>query len=270
MGAPRHGPVGLLRRMPSKSSRSPSPGTPLILAFETATKVSSVALLRGETLIAERAAPVGVDASLTLLSMVDELLEGDSSRLDGVDAFAVSIGPGSFTGLRIGLATLKGLAFARQGCAVAVSTLEALAEGALEGAQEEGGKMEGMPVVPLLDARRGEVYAAAFERKGSEWQTRVPEGVYRPEELATRIPTRCLLVGEGAALCHAVLRESLGDAIAIAAGPGYPRARFVGALAARALARGDGCDAADLIPRYLRRAEAEVKRTGVRFEAREA
>jgi len=256
--------------MPSNTSRttsrSSSPSTPLILAFETATKVSSVALLRGETLIAERTAPVGVDASLTLLSMVDELLEGDSTQLDAVDAFAVSIGPGSFTGLRIGLATLKGLAFARQGRAVAISTLEALAEGAAL----EGGQMEGMPLVPLLDARRGEVYAAVFEREGPEWKTRLPEGVYRPEELATRIPRKCVLVGEGAALCHAELRESLGDGIAIAANPGYPHARFIGALAARALSRGEGCDAADLIPHYLRRAEAEVKRTGVRFEAREA
>jgi len=232
---------------------------PLILAFETATKISSVALLRGETLIAQRTAPEGVDASVTLLRMVDELLEGDAAQLDGVDAFAVSIGPGSFTGLRIGLATLKGLAFAWQGRAVAVSTLLALAEAS---------PLEGGPVVPLLDARRGELYAAAFSRKGSGWKTLVPEGVYLPEELAERIPARCTLVGEGAALCGAALRESLGDGIAVQ--PGEPRAQFVGALAARALARGDGCDAADLVPHYLRRAEAEVKRTGVRFEAREA
>ena len=113
---------------------------PLILAFETATPVTSVALLRGESLVAERTAPVGVDASTTLLAMVDALFEGDPSRLKAVDVFAVSIGPGSFTSLRIGLATVKGLAFGRPHRAVAISTLEALAEAT---------QFRDAPVVPL-------------------------------------------------------------------------------------------------------------------------
>ncbi len=230
---------------------------PLILAFETATSVTSVALLRGESLVAERTAPVGVDASTTLLAMVDELFEGAASQLDTVDAFAVSIGPGSFTSLRIGLATAKGLAFGRLHRAVAVSSLEALAEAA---------PSFDAPVVPLLDARRGELYAAAFERSEAGWRTLVPEGVYLPEELAQRIPARCMLVGEGAALCRDLLRGALGDGVAVSSEPCEARARCVGALAARALARGEGGDAADLVPHYLRRAEAEVKRTGVRFE----
>jgi len=234
-----------------------SPSTPLILAFETATETASVALLRGEALVAERTAPVGVDASVTLLAMVDELFEGDVSGLDAVDAFAVSIGPGSFTGLRIGVATLKGLAFGRPHRAVAVSTLEALAEAA---------PSHDVPVVPLLDARRGEIYAAAFERIGSRWGTLAPESVYLPEELARLIPARCTLVGAGAAIWGERLREVRGAGVAEAAVAGEPSARFVGALAARALASGEGSDAADLVPRYLRRAEAEVKRTGIRFE----
>lgn len=234
-----------------------APSTPLILAVETATPVTSVALLRGEVLVAEKTAAAGVDASVTLLAMLDELFEGDPSRLDAVDAFAVSIGPGSFTGLRIGVATLKGLAFGRPHRAVAVSTLEALAEAA---------QTFDRPVVPVLDARRGEIYAAAFERRGPTWTTLVPEGVYLPEELAQRIPVRCTLAGEGAALCGDALRKALGDGVVVPASPCEARARFVGALAARALARGEGCDAADLVPHYLRRAEAEVKRTGVRFE----
>ena len=123
-----------------------APSTPLILAVETATPVTSVALLRGEVLVAEKTAAAGVDASVTLLAMLDELFEGDPSRLDAVDAFAVSIGPGSFTGLRIGVATLKGLAFGRPHRAVAVSPLEALAAAA---------QTFDRPGVPVIAARRG-------------------------------------------------------------------------------------------------------------------
>lgn len=234
-----------------------TPSTPLVIAFETATETPSVALLRGEVLVGERIAPAGVDASVTLLAMLDELLERDACGLDAVDAFAVSVGPGSFTGLRIGVATLKGLAFGRPHRAVAVSTLEALAEGA---------PSRDMPVVPLVDARRGEIYAAVYERVASGWRTLTPEGVYLPDELARRIPARCTLVGAGVAIWGEALREARGAGVAVASAPIEPRARFVGALAARALARGEGGDAADLVPRYLRRAEAEVKRTGVRFE----
>jgi tRNA threonylcarbamoyladenosine biosynthesis protein TsaB len=169
-----------------------------------------------------------------------------------VEAFAVSIGPGSFTGLRIGLATLKGLAFGSSRRSVAVPTLEALAQPA-RGAG---------PVVALLDARRGELYAAGFDGAAA-----VPEGVYTPEALARLLPPRCTLVGEGAQLFGTALRALRGPGVALAPGSlALPRARHVGALAARVLAAGGGGDAAELAPRYLRRAEAEVRRTGLRVE----
>jgi tRNA threonylcarbamoyladenosine biosynthesis protein TsaB len=232
------------------------PGSALVLALEPATAALSVALLRGPDLIAEISASAG-PAAATLLPAVDTLLGGAGVALRDLEAFAVSIGPGSFTSLRVGIATLKGLAF-EGGLPVApVSTLAALARVA--------GPTDRL-VVPMLDARRGEVYAAAYAA-GSEWEGVLPEGVYTPEALCEQLRPPCVLVGEGAALCGDAIADALGEGVAVLPPPeGNARARHVGALGVEQLARGSWVHAAQLAPHYLRRAEAEVKRTGERFE----
>ena len=228
---------------------------PLLLALETATRATSVALLRGEELIAEEAGAVDCTAAESLLPAVDAVLRKAGVDVSRLDAFAVSIGPGSFTGLRVGLATVKGLAFGSAQLVAPVSTLAALACTA---------PRRDLPVVPLLDARRGEMYAAAFDFAGDLLRPILEEGVYTPAELVARLPARCVLVGEGVALCGAEIRAGLGaGALAV---PGEPAARHVGVLGARMLARGEGVAAGEAVPRYLRRAEAEVQRTGRRFE----
>ena len=175
-----------------------------------------------------------------------------------MEALVVSIGPGSFTSLRIGLATAKGLCFRSPRRVAAVSTLEALAWAARAA---EG------TLVPLLDARRGEVYAAAYQDlDGEKPRVLVPEGVYTAEELAGRLPPDCLLLGEGVAVAGEALRERLGPEVRIAPPDLGPSARHVGALGARALAAGLDADVDGLVPRYLRRPQAEVQRTGLRFE----
>jgi tRNA threonylcarbamoyladenosine biosynthesis protein TsaB len=238
-------------------SRAPD-SPPLLLAVDTATEVASWALWRGERLVAEQAAEVGRPTAEGLLAALDALFARAGVGLDDVDGFAVSIGPGSFTGLRIGVATVKGLAFTPVKPVVGVPTLAALARHA------EGPG----PVVALLDARRGEVYAAGFEKdaegepKPASW---LPEGVVPVRELAGRLPAGCRLVGEGLAVCGDVF--SSVDLAPLA--PPYPEttARHVAALGARRFATEALPSAAPLIPRYVRRAEAEVKRTGERFEA---
>lgn len=234
-------------------------GAPLLLALETATPLASVALVRGEALLAERSLSHERPVSAELLPALAELLDAAGVTLAAVDAFAVSIGPGSFTGLRVGLASLKGLAFGSGRPAVAVSTLEALAAGAPPGET---------PLATLLDAQRGEVYGALWERGAAGLRLLVPEGLYRLEELAGQLPASVCLLGDGALLHAAWLRERLGPG-AIGAGPAHaaPRAAEVAALGRRRLAEGEGVDAASLVPRYLRRAEAEARRTGQRTEA---
>ncbi len=230
---------------------------PLLLAVESATARASVALLRGEELLAELLLDPGRPVSGTLLVGIDAVLARSGVTLDRVEAFAVSIGPGSFTGLRVGLATVKGLAFASERPVAAVPTLAALARTA--GAAAE-------PVVALLDAQRGEVYAAGFEDgEAARPLAGVPEALYTPGRLAELLPPECRLAGEGAEAHARVL--GLGAGRRLAAAPlGRPRAFQVGILGVRLLRAGLGRPAAELVPRYLRRAEAEARRTGQALE----
>jgi tRNA threonylcarbamoyladenosine biosynthesis protein TsaB len=233
--------------------------SPLLLAVETATRVMSVALLEGERLVAEITSDDARVHSERLLPAVDRLLELAGASLDAVSAFAVSIGPGSFTGLRIGLATVKAFAFDETRPVAAVPTLAALS------ATAAGAKG---PVAALLDARRGEVYAAAVVAAGDPEPTLLPDSVFTPEELASRLPPGTLLVvGEDAEPAAARLLALRPDLARLGAGAGAARAARVGRLGQALLAAGRAVPAADLVPRYVRRAEAEARRLGLPTEA---
>jgi tRNA threonylcarbamoyladenosine biosynthesis protein TsaB len=233
---------------------------PLLLAIESATAAAGVALLRGETEIASRALATDRPASELLLPAILALLGDAGVAIADVEAFAVSVGPGSFTGLRVGVSTAKGLAFGSERLVVPVPTLAALASCA--------GSASG-PVVALLDARRGEVYAAAYDADLLA-APRFGPAVLRPEALADAIAALdtqrpCTLIGEGVPVVAEPMRARFGDRVQFVDAKADPVA--VGRLAARLLARGDGIAADDLAPVYVRRAEAEVRRTGERFEA---
>jgi len=228
----------------------------LLLALETACGGPAVALLRGDAVLAEASGPPGSRGAESLLPCIDSVLREAGVGLAQVEAFAVSIGPGSFTGLRVGVATVKGLAFGDARPVAAVPTLTALAYAA--GAAGAG-------VVALLDAQRGEFYAAGFERAagaGPPTASALAEGVYTPHELSGRLPPGCVLVGAGAEGCAA----ALGGAAPRIVGSKLSLALAVGRLGQRRVDSADTLQAAELVPRYLRRAEAEVQRTGQRFE----
>jgi tRNA threonylcarbamoyladenosine biosynthesis protein TsaB len=232
---------------------------PLLLSIESATRVMSVAVLEGETLLAEISTFDDRVHSERLLPAIDQLLRIADLRLDEIEAFAISIGPGSFTGLRIGLATLKGLALGSDRPVVAVPTLAALT---VAGAGAVG------PVAALLDARRDEVYAACFERSGDVGPPLIPDAVFSAEDLAAALPRPCtVVVGEGTEGVASAAAERARDGMALLpAALGQARAFHVGLLGARLLAGGEAQRSEDLVPRYVRRAEAEVRRTGQRFE----
>jgi len=232
---------------------------PLLLSIESATRVMSVAILEGETLLAEISTFDERVHSERLLPAIDQLLRIADLSLDEIGAFAVSMGPGSFTGLRIGLATVKGLALGSDRLVAAVPTLAALTVAA---AGAVG------PVAALLDARRDEVYAACLEGPGDLGTPLIPDAVLTAEELAAALPPSCtVVVGEGAGGVAASAAERAGGGmVLLPAALGRARAFHTGLLGARLLARGEGQRSEDLVPRYVRRAEAEVRRTGERFE----
>lgn len=235
-------------------------GSPLLLAIETATLAASVAVLRGTSVLAQRALPVDRPASETLLpGLLAALAEADVA-LGALDGFAVSIGPGSFTGLRVGVSTVKGLAFGGAQRVIPVPTLAALALHADAG---------DAPVAALLDARRGEVYAAIYDGDPAAAPCLAP-CVVEPEALAAHFSSiaagrACVAIGDGIASAAAALRARLGDRVQLR--PVAPDAAAVGRLGQRLWEASGDLAAERLAPLYVRRAEAEVRRTGERFES---
>jgi len=221
-----------------------------LLAIETATDAAGVALLRAGEAVAARRLPPGQGAE-TLLPAVLELLADHGVGLAALDAFAVSIGPGSFTGLRVGVATVKGLAFGAGSRVAAVPTLAALAATRADVPAR---------VAAVLDARRGEVYAAAHDGDPLHPPVWGPL-VLRPEALAERLAPGWTVVGDGVPVVEPAVRDRLGAEVALVGPPqGIADAVAVGRLGARLLEAGRGVCAADLVPSYGRRAEAEERR----------
>jgi len=236
----------------------------LLLAIEAATPVASVALLRGDGVVAEVATGNERALSERLLPCIDELLATAGVALAQLDAYAVSIGPGSFTSLRVGIATLKGLALGSGLPVLPVPTLAALA---LAGAAEEGSQAAGASVaVPVLDAGRGELYAAAYRPGTWEPLAELPESVYSPRTLLERMPASALLIGEGVPQLQHAAEPSEGSSTRRCMEERVSAAR-VGRLAVAMWRAGAHASAEAIFPHYLRRAEAEVRRTGEALEA---
>ena len=239
---------------------------PLLLAVESATPALSVALLRGSELLHEQSSAVAGRHAERLLPMIEQLLQHASVRESDVEAFAVSIGPGSFTSLRVGVATVKGLAFATARPAVPVSTLAALA---WSYARERRPWPDDLPIAAVLDARRGELYAALFDVQGAGPRPLLPGELLAPRLLAQRLPEACRVVGEGAAILRRELGERLGPGVEIPPdGNISPSARSVGEIGAVALRAGGAIDPRDLAPDYLRRADAALPSSAVPVDSR--
>ena len=202
----------------------------LILAFDTATSSATAALVRDGVLLGERAVPARV-----LMAAIDGLLDEAGVVPGDLDGVACGVGPGSFTGVRIGLALARGIALALDVPVAGVSTLAALATGAAPGARAAGAT----GVIAVVDARRSEVFVLAGGR----------ESCTRPEELVFAPGT--LLVGDGAVRYRELL-ESVGGAIpADHSELHLPRARFH-ALLARSFGPADAA-----LPVYLRAPDAK-------------
>ncbi|MBE6915634.1 MAG: tRNA (adenosine(37)-N6)-threonylcarbamoyltransferase complex dimerization subunit type 1 TsaB [Ruminococcaceae bacterium] len=172
-----------------------------LLAIESSAKTASVAITEDGVLLGEMFQNRGLTHSKTILPMIDSLLSGIGMKMNEMEAIAVSNGPGSFTGLRIGVAAAKGLALARDIPCVGVSTLEAAAFGAQEGY-----------VSVLMDARAGQVYHAGFLMKNGTL-TRVSEDKAVPiEQIRDELFTyeRVTLMGDGAHLCLEQFPEHQG------------------------------------------------------------
>ena len=203
-------------------------------------------MLDEERLVAEYLLDVSVTHSERLMAAVDRVLADARWTPRTLGGLAVAVGPGSFTGLRIAVSTVKGLALALRLPVAAVPTLDAMAA-ALPWAA--------VPVCPVLDARKGEVYASLYRPAGGGAMRRAWEYLaLSPSALAARLTEPTLVVGDGAAAIDSP------HALFLPPPRRLPSPACVGALGLERLRRGDTVAAAALTPLYLRPSEAELKR----------
>ena len=228
--------------------------------METSTLTGAVALLDGDAVVGEHRLNVAVTHSERLLATIDHLLAAASWRLPDLAVLAVAIGPGSFTGLRIGVSTMKGLAFATGTPLVGIPTLDALAWGLPYAV---------CAVCAILDAKKGEVYAAVYRtdegrlERLSDYRALPPEAL--AEALAAEGHGPIIFAGDGIGAYAAVFRRVLGSRARFApANQRLPSAVPVAELGGEAFVRGEVADPASLVPLYIRRSEAELGRERLR------
>ncbi len=225
----------------------------LVLGIDTATRIACVGLVRDGDLLGEESCPASSNHTETLLPLLLKLLARCEVSLGELYGIGVSTGPGSFTGLRIGLSTVKGFAYALGCKVVGEPTLAALAHTV---SSWQGN------ICPLLDARKGEVYTALFHRDRQGWLERLtPDQVCAPGELLDHLATPCLFLGDGV--------ETYGNLIQAHCGPAarllpfvthHPRGATIARLAWERLCRGEFDDFSILMPCYVRKPDAEFKR----------
>lgn len=218
------------------------------LALETSGRVGSVALVRDGVVVDERTYPHGLQHATALVPLLDAICRDHAIASRDLRELYVSIGPGSFTGLRVGVTLAKTLAFATGARLVAVPSLDALAENAPADARN---------LVVLLDAKRGQVFAARYVRDGDAWRVVEPARLDRLATFLAAAPRPVTLLGEG------VKYQPVADAAGVMPADEstwIARASVVARLGAEIAARGEFTSPHALVPRYVRLVEAEEKR----------
>lgn len=223
-----------------------------ILAADTSTMSGSFALLEGENVIAEWTLRSAHTHNRRLLKAIDTLIGEAGWDLHSIDAFAVASGPGSFTGLRIGMTTLKVLAWTLGKLYAAIPSLDALAYPL---------SFAAYPVCSVIDARKNEVYCALY-RTDADGDPRIvmPYTVLPPMALAGKIRETTIFAGDGWLLYKDRMKKKLGSlALEAPATSHIVRAGSVGELARKRFLRGEADDPITSLPLYIRPSEAEIR-----------
>lgn len=221
-----------------------------ILAVDTATKSCSVAIIDEESLLAELTTVRDQTHSKHLLEMITSVSQAAGLNISDLFGLAVSIGPGSFTGLRIGISTIKGLAVALNKPVAGISSLEALAS-------------QSTPcpylLCPILDARKGEVYFGRYRFNGHALEKEGAERVLPPKEAVDDIREPCVFLGSGAQLYREIIETQLGELAYFASQFNNTiRASAVASLGMQKFKKFETDDVARLAPNYIRKSDAEL------------
>lgn len=221
-----------------------------ILSIDTATEAASVAVVEEGKLLGEISFNFGKQHSVVLLSTIDHLLKSINVDIDSIDGYAASKGPGSFTGLRIGMATIKGLCFAQNKPFVSISTLDSLAYNM---AYTSG------VICPIMDALRNNVYTALYKFEKDELVKISDYKVVSIDELISSLKEydSICFIGDGLSKFQQKLNDSMENAVFAPTHLNFARASALGELGLKLLLDGDSEDLNTSTPIYLRKSQAE-------------
>ena len=221
-----------------------------ILAVDTSTRSCSVAVVDGNDLLSEVTSGNGQTHSRHLMSMIDSALGLAGLNLSMTDGLAFTCGPGSFTGLRIGISTILGLSAATRKPIAGISGLDALA---MQAAAPE------MTICPLIDGRRNEVYCARYRWVNGELVKEMADRVLSPEMAISGVNTPALFAGNGALLYQTLIRNRLGDCARFALNcQNTLRASTVAWISMKRFEIGDVDDIFRFEPMYIRKPDAKI------------
>jgi tRNA threonylcarbamoyladenosine biosynthesis protein TsaB len=221
-----------------------------ILAVDTATQSCSVAVTEHGQLLAELTIANGRTHSRHLMHLIDSVLEMAELKVEQVDGFAATIGPGSFTGLRIGISTVKGLAYAMHKPVVGISSLEALAWQCSQ---------TPFLICAVIDARKKEVYSCRYRFEKHLLMKEGREQVAPPHHFLQDISEPCVFVGNGAVLYRQMIADELGQLAHFADDNRHIiRAATIAALSVARIGQISAADLKSLVPRYIRKSDAEL------------
>ena len=221
-----------------------------ILAVDTATTSCSVAIVDNTSLLSEFTLAKEETHSKHLMDMIKAALRMSGHNFSDLDGFAVTRGPGSFTGLRIGISTIKGLVVASEKPVVGVSSLEALA---LQVSYSRD------LICPILDARRGEVYFSRYRFLNGHLKKQTKERVAPPDQAVEDLNESCLFVGNGALLYKEMILEKMGELASFA--PLIQNTIRASTMAYLSMAKFENNDTDDIekiLPYYIRKSDAEL------------
>ena len=223
-----------------------------VLGIETSTHSGSVAIIDGDTILGEIFLSVGPSHSEKLLPMVDWLLGAAGMKRGDIEVIAVSIGPGSFTSLRVGISTAKGIAFSLGIPVVGLSSLEVLSRNLLH---------TPYAICTVIDARRKQVYAAFFKCIGEEPIRLKEDCLISPFELIEMISEETIFVGNGALLYRDLIEKSRGDhAIFCTTSFNFPKASHCAQAAINKMGSDNKGEIYQFSPQYLSKADAEISK----------
>ena len=231
-----------------------------VLGLETSSRLLGVALVRGEEVLGSRERLGPAPNADALRTVVEEVLDAAHLTVEALGGIAVSIGPGSFTGLRIGVSFVKGLVVASDVPVIAVPTLEAIAHNCWSARGT---------VCVVVDAKQDKLYAACYRATRGRFTPLGHERLGTIPELSSLLRCGTLLVGDGLARYGGLLQRQLKRSVPCAPQElWWPRATTVARLGARALAHGRRDDPQTLTPRYLYSRYCSIQHTGQRAEGR--